>query len=68
MVPREIRLLTPCLHILPKQHNNSGLKNLEIRYRQRYLDLIVNSFVQNKFQTRAKIISFIRTFLEKEGV
>lgn len=69
VIPREIKLLSPCLHdIIPTKHTGSSLKNPEIRYRQRYLDLIVNGYVQNKFQTRTKIISFVRKFLDNEGM
>ena len=64
VVPREVKLLSPCLHMFPRQ--NFGLKQ-ETRYRQRYLDLIINTSVQKKFQTRAKIISFVRKFLDNEG-
>jgi lysyl-tRNA synthetase, class II len=53
-------LLASCLHMLPKH----GLADLEIRSRQRYLDLIVNTVNRNTFVTRAKIIQFIRRFLD----
>ena len=62
----EIKLLSPCLHMFLKQQ--FGLDNQESRYKQRYLDMIVNGSVQQKFQTRAKIISFIRKFLDNEGM
>ena len=58
-----IRLLTKCLHPLPEKWH--GLTDVEVRYRQRYLDLIVNPDVQRTFQMRAKIISTIRKFLDE---
>ncbi|KAL6546317.1 hypothetical protein OROMI_022038 [Orobanche minor] len=41
------------------------LKDMETRYRQRYLDLILNPDVRNIFQTRARVVSYIRHFLDK---
>ena len=57
----EIELLTPCLHVLPAR---DGLKDQEFRYRHRYVDLIANPRVRSTFYTRAKIITFIRKFLD----
>ena len=59
--PTSITLLSPCFHMLPKSH--TGLKNQEVRYRQRYLDLILNNETRRVFDIRAKIINYIRTFL-----
>mmetsp|Transcript_13539 Transcript_13539/g.29707 ORF Transcript_13539/g.29707 Transcript_13539/m.29707 type:complete len:574 (+) Transcript_13539:86-1807(+) len=59
--PTSMQLLSPCFHMLPKSH--TGLKNQEVRYRQRYLDLILNAETRRVFQVRAKIINYIRTFL-----
>lgn len=39
----------------------------ETRYRQRYLDLILNDYVRQKFITRAKIITYLRSFLDELG-
>lgn len=61
--PNHMQLLSPCLHMLPKGH--TGLKNQEVRYRQRYLDLILNDETRRVFNTRAKIINYIRTFLNE---
>jgi lysyl-tRNA synthetase class 2 len=58
----KVQLLTPCLHMLPTDHY--GFKDQEQRYRKRYLDLIVNNNVRDKFITRSKIISYIRSFLD----
>ncbi|CAI9744194.1 lysine--tRNA ligase isoform X2 [Octopus vulgaris] len=65
IIPVEMVLLSPCLHQLP--HLYYGVKNQETRYRQRYLDLIINNEVKQKFVTRTKIISFIRNFLDQNG-
>lgn len=54
-------LLSPCLHQLPTPQQ--GFKDQELRYRQRYLDLIMNKSVREKFIVRAKIINYIRKFL-----
>eukprot|EP01039_Chlorochromonas_danica_P011429 gene11429-12778_t len=63
--PTSLTLLSPCLHMLPKSH--TGLKNQEVRYRQRYLDLILNNETARVFTIRAKIINYIRTFLNNLG-
>ncbi|KAH8385209.1 lysine--tRNA ligase isoform X1 [Drosophila serrata] len=65
VMPTEIQLLSPCLHMLP--HLHFGLKDKETRYRQRYLDLILNNKVRENFQIRAKIISYVRQFLDRLG-
>lgn len=48
-------------------HLHYGLKDKETRFRQRYLDLILNSNVRKIFQTRAKIIAYIRKFFDEMG-
>ena len=65
IIPSDIVLLAPCLHMLP--HLHYGIKDKETRYRQRYLDLIINSDVRRKFQVRAQIISYIRRFFDQMG-
>ncbi|KAJ3593033.1 hypothetical protein NHX12_005371 [Muraenolepis orangiensis] len=65
IIPIEMTLLSPCLHMLP--HLHFGLKDKETRFRQRYLDLILNDYVRQKFLTRAKIISYLRNFLDQQG-
>jgi lysyl-tRNA synthetase class 2 len=57
----EARLLTKSLRPLPDKHK--GLSDQEMRYRQRYVDLIVNSESRKVFQTRVQIIQFIRDYL-----
>ncbi|XP_039359602.1 lysine--tRNA ligase isoform X2 [Mauremys reevesii] len=65
IIPWEISLLSPCLHMLP--HLHFGLKDKETRFRQRYLDLILNDYVRQKFLIRAKIITYLRSFLDELG-
>jgi len=65
VIPRELVLLAPCLHMLP--HLHYGIKDKETRFRQRYLDLIINSEVRKKFHVRAQIISYVRRFLDQMG-
>eukprot|EP00948_MAST-09A_sp_MAST-9A-sp1_P002250 g2250.t1 len=60
--PSAMRLLSPCLHMLPK--GNNALTNPEVRFRQRYLDLILNPRVRDVFVTRAKIIQHVRKYLD----
>eukprot|EP01056_Protomagalhaensia_sp_Gyna25_P005343 Protomagalhaensia_sp_Gyna_25__5342@NODE_677_length_2853_cov_189_941720_g528_i0_p1_GENE_NODE_677_length_2853_cov_189_941720_g528_i0NODE_677_length_2853_cov_189_941720_g528_i0_p1_ORF_typecomplete_len586_score119_22tRNAsynt_2/PF00152_20/1_1e96tRNA_anticodon/PF01336_25/3_2e10tRNAsynt_2d/PF01409_20/0_00026tRNAsynt_2d/PF01409_20/2_5_NODE_677_length_2853_cov_189_941720_g528_i010562813 len=59
--PTEIIVLSPCLQMLPRAHY--GLKDQEIRYRQRYLDMLINPHVKKTFRTRSRIINYIRRFL-----
>jgi lysyl-tRNA synthetase class 2 len=63
--PQQLTLLSPCFHMLPKTH--TGLKNQEVRYRQRYLDLILNNETARVFNVRAKVINYVRTFLNNLG-
>ncbi|MBU0600409.1 lysine--tRNA ligase [bacterium] len=60
----EFTFLTKSLHPLPEKYH--GLQDVELRYRQRYLDLMVNKEVTNVFILRSKIIHKIREFLNKE--
>ena len=61
ILTKAYKLLAKCLHPLPNKYQ--GLKDTEIRYRQRYLDLIVNPQVKDTFEKRSKIIKEIRNFL-----
>ncbi|XP_031850556.1 lysyl-tRNA synthetase isoform X2 [Nomia melanderi] len=65
IVPYTITLLSPCLHMLPNLY--FGLKDKETRFRQRYLDLILNDKVRKTFLVRAKIVAYIRKFLDELG-
>ncbi len=58
-------ILSKSLHPLPEKWH--GLKDVEIRYRQRYLDLIVNPEVKDIFAKRSAIIKAIRDFFEEQG-
>ncbi|MGQ9630717.1 MAG: lysine--tRNA ligase [bacterium] len=62
---RDLKLLTKSLRPLPEKWH--GLTDIELRYRQRYVDLIANPEVQEIFRTRARIISCIRRFLDDRG-
>ena len=53
--------------LLPLPEKFHGLTNLEQRYRQRYVDLIVNPEVKETFVKRSKILSLIRSFLDRKG-
>lgn len=57
------KLLSYCLHILPMPPTNITTLNKDTRYRQRYLDLIVNNQIQQKFKTRSQVINFVRQYL-----
>ncbi|CCD69180.1 Lysine--tRNA ligase [Caenorhabditis elegans] len=65
LIPNEILQLTPCLHMLP--HSHFGLKDKELRFRKRYLDLILNPRVKDNFVIRSKIITFLRRYLDNLG-
>uniref|UniRef100_A0A0D3FKV2 Lysine--tRNA ligase n=1 Tax=Oryza barthii TaxID=65489 RepID=A0A0D3FKV2_9ORYZ len=80
--PKKIVVLSPCLHMMPRQKSEGSavptpwapgmgrniekyvLRDQETRYRQRYLDLMVNHEVRHIFKTRSKVVSFIRKFLD----
>lgn len=62
---RSFELLTKSVLPLPEKYH--GLKDPEIRYRQRYVDLFVNPEVRKTFVARAKIIQAIREFLSNQG-
>lgn len=62
---QEYTLLSKSLRPLPEKFH--GLKDTDTRYRQRYLDLIVNPEVKRTFILRSKIISSIRSFLDSRG-
>jgi len=60
----DIRLLTKSLRPLPDKHK--GLTDTEVRYRQRYVDLIANEEVRETFIVRSKIINSIRRFMDAD--
>ena len=62
---KEVKLLSKSLQILPEKYH--GLTNTDMRYRQRYVDLIMNPEVKDTFIKRSKIISHIRKYLDAQG-
>ncbi len=61
----KLHLLTKSLRPLPEKFH--GLSDQEQRYRQRYVDLIMNDTTRETFRTRTRIIQFIRRFLDEKG-
>ena len=61
----EVTLLSKSLQILPEKYH--GLTNTDLRYRQRYVDLIMNPEVKDTFIKRSKIVSSIRRYLDGQG-
>ena len=61
----EVTLLSKSLQILPEKFH--GLTDTDIRYRQRYVDLIMNADVKDTFIKRSKVLSCIRRFLDDQG-
>ncbi len=62
---KEVTLLTKSLRPLPEKFH--GLKDTDLRYRQRYVDLIVNPEVKETFEKRTKIIKEMRRILDEKG-
>ncbi len=62
---KQFRLITKSLRPLPEKYH--GLADTELRYRQRYVDLIMNEDVRKTFRLRTQIIAFIRCYLEAKG-
>lgn len=62
---QEITLLCKSLKVLPEKFH--GLVDTDLRYRQRYVDMIVNPEVRDTFRKRSKIIAAVREFLDGEG-
>lgn len=65
LLVEELVLLSKNLRPLPEKYH--GLKDVEIRYRQRYVDLIVNEAVRDTFRKRAEIVQTVRRFLMERG-
>jgi len=61
----EVNLVTKAISPLPEKFH--GIQDQEIKYRQRYLDMIMDSDVKNRFVLRSKIVSSIRRFFEDKG-
>lgn len=62
---RRLRMLAKALHPLPEKWH--GLKDVETRYRQRYVDLLSNPEVRQIFRTRARLINAMRRYLDERG-
>ena len=62
---KQVKLLSKSLKPLPEKYH--GLTNTDLRYRQRYVDLIMNPEVKDTFVKRSKIISSIRRYLDNQG-
>ena len=62
---KELKLLSKSLLPLPEKWH--GLKDMDLRYRQRYVDLIVNPEVRKTFENRSRIITSIRNYLDERG-
>ncbi len=61
----QLIFLAKCFEPLPEKWH--GLTDVETRYRQRYLDLIMSNVSRNVFETRTRVLSFIRRFLDSRG-
>lgn len=61
----ELTLLAKCLKPLPEKFH--GLTDTDLRYRQRYLDMVVNPEVRENFRKRSQVITALRTFLDSKG-
>ena len=61
----DMTLLSKCMRPLPEKWH--GLRDVEIRYRQRYLDLIANPEIANSFAQRSQVIKSIRKFFDDKG-
>jgi len=62
---KSFKLLSKMLHDLPEKWH--GLTDVETRFRKRYVDLLANREVAQLFATRSRIVSYIRSFFEREG-
>ncbi len=65
LLVKGLRILTKALRPLPEKWH--GLSDVELRYRQRYVDMIVNKEVADAFRRRTRIVSGIRRFLDERG-
>lgn len=62
---QSVQLLAPCLHQIPSEHY--GFKDLEERYRNRHLDMIMNKSTIETFKTRSNIVKYIRNYFDNNG-
>jgi len=61
----DVRILTKAIHPLPEKFH--GLQDIETKYRQRYLDMIMNKETRDRFKLRSQIVSLVREFFLKKG-
>lgn len=61
----KLELLSKCLHPLPEKFH--GIADVEIKHRQRYLDLITSTESRERFVKRSQIVSFVRNYLDSRG-
>ncbi len=62
---KELSLIAKSLHPLPEKFH--GLTDIEIKYRQRYLDLLTNTETRDRFIKRTQIIKYLRNYLDEQG-
>jgi lysyl-tRNA synthetase class 2 len=67
IIARSLKILTPCMHLVPMSH--SGIKDEELKQRKRYLQFIVNPEDKKSFLMRTRVIKFLRNYLDnhKDG-
>lgn len=65
VIPRRLEVLAPCLQPFPNA--KYGIKEPEIRFRKKYLDLLANPSVRANFETRAQVVRGVRRYLEDRG-
>ena len=63
--PTKIVSLSYCMHMIPKRQGEDYVLNQDTRYRQRYLDLILHNPVKKIFDTRNRILDYLRSFLRE---
>ena len=61
----DVKILTKAIHPLPEKFH--GLQDVEAKYRQRYLDMIMNKDTRERFKLRSQIVSLVREFFLKKG-
>jgi lysyl-tRNA synthetase class 2 len=63
-----LTLLSPCLHMLPLEKKGQKMfSNVDVRFRKRYLDLIMTAETRSVFYKRAQVVNYIRRFLDMRG-
>jgi len=65
ILAKSVRLVTKAFRPLPEKYH--GLQDVELRYRRRYLDLIMNERVREIFRTRSRIVQYFRNYFSSQG-